>query len=191
MTPSQLAMCDSTSDDLRTAGAESAWFLAIDAFVERIHRTGFVQSFILHVAILLVMALAVVVPDAPRVRPPVVLDFEAEPVAMTPPDDLALAEVEMPPAPWETADAEIPPAEVEVEAMEVATDVSVESLDPGALDAPAPLPLPDAADLLTELPVAPLGRPARNRAAAGPQRPDQRDLGSVKTCGQARATVAG
>ena len=165
--PSPPAMRPCASDANATTAGDASWFLAIDAFVERIHRSGFVQSFIVHMAVLLVMALVVVVPDGPQARPPVVLDFEAEPVALTPPDHLAMAEVEMPLAPWEAADAEMPPAEIEVQPVEVAVDVPVESIDPGALDAPEPLELPDAADLLTEIPPVPFGRPAGDRAAGG------------------------
>ncbi|MFM8735611.1 MAG: hypothetical protein ACKOC8_10505 [Pirellulales bacterium] len=146
---------------------ESAWFRAVDAFVERIHRAGFVQSLIVHVAAILIMALVVVMPDDPESRPPVVLDFEAEPVAMTPADDLALAEVEMPPAPWEEADADIPPAEIEAEPVAAVVDVSVEAVDVMTLDAPEPLALPDADDLLAEIPVEPVGRPMRQRVGDG------------------------
>ncbi len=149
---------------------ESAWFQAVDSFVERIHRTGFVQSFILHVATLLAMALVVVLPDEPPARPPVVLDFEAEPMAMTEADDLAIAEVEMPPAPWDEADAEMPPAEVPVETVEAIVDLPVEAIDPGALEAPEPLAMPDAADLATEMPVDRTGRrvPRRHRRGVTP-----------------------
>lgn len=154
---------------------ESAWFRAVDSFVERIHRTGFVQSFILHVTALLAMALVVVLPDEPLARPPVVLEFDAEPMAMTEADDIVLAEVEMSPAPWEEADAEIPPAEVPVETVENVVELPVEAIDPGALETPEPLAMPDAADLLTEMPVAdvpidPAGRrtPRRQRHGVTP-----------------------
>jgi hypothetical protein len=40
--------------------------IAIDAFVERIYRTGFVQSFILHVTLLLILALTATHVDQPR-----------------------------------------------------------------------------------------------------------------------------
>ena len=66
------------------------WFLAVDAFVWRLHRTGFVQSLIVHMALLLLLAIVVAKPDPPIGPASLVLDFngqldvavDGEPVAL-------------------------------------------------------------------------------------------------------------
>lgn len=136
------------------------WFAAVDEFVFTIYRTGFVQSLILHVAVLLVLALIVIRPDLPRPAA-LALDFtaaghEPEPdvaaleVPALEPAELAEPEDAAPLPLADLADAPVEP-EIEIDAVEPV----VFAMDAEVVDA-------DAAALLVDVPVpaAPRGPPA-------------------------------
>ncbi len=126
-------------------------FLAIDGFVDRLYRSGFVQSLILHLAVLLAMAVVVVQPWQPRPVPPVVLSFDAEPVPPIMTEEDPLSEIVLAPAAASSEDDAVA-AEVMVEESSlVVDDVSVEAFDTASPEPPAFLALPDESDLLAEL----------------------------------------
>lgn len=126
-------------------------FLAIDGFVDRLYRSGFVQSLILHMAVLLAMAVVVVQPWKPQAVPPLVLAFDAEPVPPIMTEEDPLSEIVLAPAPA-TSEDDAMAAEVMVEESGlVIDDVSVEAFDTASPEPPAFLALPDESDLLAEL----------------------------------------
>jgi hypothetical protein len=138
-------------------------FAAVDAFVYTIYRTGFVQSLILHVVALLVLALIVVRPDLPR--PDVIaLDFTAagsEPEPDAAPFDLPALEPEelVPPDDAEPLPlADLPEPEIEIELDEV---------EPAVFTVDAEVAQPEAAALLADVavPAARRGPPAAAAAA--------------------------
>jgi hypothetical protein len=140
---------------------------AVDEFVFTIYRNGFVQSLIVHVAVLLLLAVIVIRPDLPR-PPAVALEF----VAAGPELEPDVAALELPafePVELEVVEdaAAVPKPElatVELDPVEVdAVQPAVFSLD----DQPAG---PDATALLADVPL-PAGRAvggAGHGAGGGP-----------------------
>ncbi|MFN9369244.1 MAG: hypothetical protein ACK6CT_10855 [Planctomycetia bacterium] len=63
-------------DLLPPAAARSAWFTAVDRFVFDIHRSGFVYSLLVHIAVLLVLATFCLGTDPEARRPACVVAFE-------------------------------------------------------------------------------------------------------------------
>lgn len=123
---------------------------SVDEFVFTIYRTGFVQSLILHVAVLLLLAVIVIRPDLPR-PPALALEFSAagqdealdvaavalpdiEPQKMDVPDDAA-------PLPVDELVAQEQPIEVDaVEPAAFAIDASDAAVDAAALAVDVPVP---------------------------------------------------
>jgi hypothetical protein len=136
-------------------------FAAVDEFVFTIYRTGFVQSLILHVALLLVLALIVIRPDLPR--PAVIaLDFAA--AGPEPEPDVAALEVPaLEPAEFaEPEDAEPLPV-ADLADAPVEPEIEIDAVEPAAFALDAAVAEADAAALLADVPV-----PA---AARGPHAP--------------------
>jgi len=123
---------------------------AVDEFVFTIYRTGFVQSLIVHVAVLLLLAVIVVRPDLPR-PPAVALEFVASGPELEP-DVVAL---ELPA--FEPAELHV----VEDAAAVPAPELAAVERDPVAVDAVEPARFsiddqpagPDATALLVDVPL--------------------------------------
>ena len=140
------------------------WFAAVDAFVFAIYRTGFVQSLILHVAGLLLLALIVVRPDLPR-QAALALDFTA--AGFEPEPDVAALAVPAPePEALEVPEDAAPVPEPEVAAVDVDA-AAIDAVEP-ALFALADQPTgPAATDLSADLPAAVVRRLRAGGAARG------------------------
>lgn len=123
---------------------------AVDAFVFTIYRTGFVQSLIVHVAVLLLLAVIVVRPDLPR-PPAMAIEF----VAAGPEVEPDVAALELPafePARLEGVEDAAPVPEPELVAVE-RDPVEVDAVEPALFaidDQPAG---PDATTLLADVPL--------------------------------------
>jgi len=120
-------------------------FDAADEFVFTIYRTGFVQSLIVHVAVLLLLAVIAIRPDLPR-PPAIALEFVA-----------AGTEVE----PDVAADAAPMPVPALAAAEWVAPEI--DAVEPAAFALDEQPAGPDATDLLVDVPL-----PAGGAGAAGP-----------------------
>lgn len=131
-------------------GAPRRLLDAADEFVFTIYRTGFVQSLIVHVAVLLLLAVIVIRPDLPR-PPAIALDFAAAAMEVEP-DVAALELPAVDPAELDVADDAAPVPVPELAAAEwVAPEI--EAVEPAAFaldDQPAG---PDATALLADVPV--------------------------------------
>ena len=123
---------------------------SVDEFVFTIYRTGFVQSLILHVAGLLLLALIVIRPDLPR-PPALALEFsaagheEAVDVAAVELPDIEPQKIDVPddaaPLPVNELVAEEPSIEVDaVEPAAFAIDAPVAAVDAAALAVDVPVP---------------------------------------------------
>ena len=139
------------------------WFAAVDEFVFTIYRTGFVQSLILHVAGLLVLALIVVRPDLPR-QAALALDFTA--AGSEPEPDVAALAV---PAP-EPEELEVPEDAAPLPEPELATvDVdaaAIDAVEPAMFSIADQPAWPDATELFADLPASAV-RGLRAGGAAG------------------------
>jgi hypothetical protein len=131
-------------------GTPRRLFDAVDEFVFTIYRTGFVQSLILHVAVLLLLALIIIRPDLPRPAA-IALEFVAAGSEVEP-DVAALELPALEPAELDVVDDAAPVPEPELAAVEVdATEV--DAVEPAMFsldDQPAG---PDATALLADVPV--------------------------------------
>ena len=131
-------------------GAPRQFFDAVDEFVFTIYRTGFVQSLIVHVAVLLLLAVIVIRPDLSR---PAALALEF--VAAGPevePDVAALALPAFEPAELDVVEDAAPVTEPELTAVE-RDPVEVDAVEPALFsidDQPAG---PDATALLADVPL--------------------------------------
>jgi hypothetical protein len=149
----------SVADDERRG-----WFVVVDEFVDTIYRNGFVQSLIVHVAVLLLLAMIVVVPE--RLRQPVAIALAFTPPGEEIPDTV---EFELPaPGPEDLVAAEPDAAAPEPLPDVAAAEMVVEpdELDLAAFVEVEPLPIADAAALAADVPSA---RPLRlaDRVARG------------------------
>lgn len=138
------------------------WAMMLDGFVERIYRTGCVQSVILNTAVLLALALLVAHPTPAPDRITLSLRFEAaaEPVLdLDDPPTLAFFEEPLP--------AEVP-EQASLPSPVVVDDAATAPIEVAEADFESfttrPINEPDAADLLMEVPSAPAPR------AGGPVR---------------------
>lgn len=132
------------------------WFAAVDGFVLEIYRTGFVQSLILHMAVLLALALIVIVPD---LRTPATIALQFTPVTPEAEPDLAAVELPAPEVepPEPSAEPE-PLPHVEVAAAEVEIP-GFDAVEPAAFTLEDPVAGIDATGLLVDVPM-PAGRGA-------------------------------
>ena len=149
------------------AGAGSDWFAAVDEFVFTIYRTGYVQSLILHVAALLLLALIVIRPDLPR--PPVIaLEF----AAVGPEEAVDVAAVELPDLEPQELDVPDDAAPLPVdELVAVEPSIEVDAVEPAVFAIDEPLVADDAAALAVNVPVpngfVGAGEPVADAAGGG------------------------
>lgn len=145
------------------ASDRRGWFAAVDAFVLEIYRTGFVQSLILHVAVLLGLALIVIVPDL-RTPATIALQF-TPPTPEAEPDlaavDLPALEAELP----EPSTGLEPLPHVEVAAVEVEV-TGIDAVEPAVFTLEDPVAGIDTTGLLVDVPT-PAGRGARHHNGPG------------------------
>lgn len=131
-------------------GAPRRLFDTVDEFVFTIYRTGFVQSLILHVAVLLLLAVIIIRPDLPR-PPAIALEFTAvghdEPV-----DDAAVELPDIAPQDLDVPDDSAPLPVDEFVAVETA--IEVDAVEPVAFALDEPVTAVDAAALAVDVPVA-------------------------------------
>lgn len=140
-----------TAGELIDRGRPRRLFDAADEFVFTIYRTGFVQSLIVHVAVLLLLAVIVVRPDLPR-PPAIALDFVAAATEVEP-DVAALELPAWDPAELDVADDAAPVPVPELAAAEwVAPEI--EAVEPAAFALDDQPDGPDATALLADVPVA-------------------------------------
>ena len=144
------------------AGAGSDWFAAVDEFVFTIYRTGFVQSLILHVAVLLLLALIVIRPDLPL--PPVIaLEF----AAVGPEEAMDVAAVELPDLEPQELDVPDDAAPLPVDDLvAVEPSIEVDAVEPAVFAIDEPLVADDAAAFAVNVPV-PDGLVAAGEPVAG------------------------
>jgi len=131
--------------------SRSPWFVAADDFVEKIYRQGFVQSLIIHVALLLVLALVVIQPATPvaRLRLDIVFSGHAQPSVDLDDVPILLAEVDD----ADAADAIAMPDTLPATAAEVVDIANIESDDSGGDDAMQALAAVfDATDMMADVP---------------------------------------
>ena len=122
----------------------------VDEFVFTIYRTGFVQSLILHVAVLLLLAVSIIRPDLPR-PPAIALEFSAAG------HDEALddAVVELPDVAPQELDVPDDAAPLPVdELVAVEPTIEVDAVEPVAFAIDEPVVAVDAAALAVDVPVA-------------------------------------
>lgn len=134
----------------RQPGGPRRFVDAVDEFVFTIYRAGFVQSLIVHVAVLLLLAVIVVRPDLPR-PPAMALEFVAT-GAEVEPDVAALELPAFEPAELDVVEDAAPVPEPELAAVE-RDPVEVDMVEPALFsidDRPAG---PDATALLVDVPV--------------------------------------
>lgn len=144
------------------AGAGHDWFAAVDEFVFTIYRTGFVQSLILHVAVLLLLAVIVIRPDLPR---PGVIALEF--AAVGPEEALDVAAVEL--ADLEPQELDVPDDAAPVpmdELVAVEPSIEIDAVEPAVFAIDEPLVADDAAALAVNVPV-PNGLVGAGEAVAG------------------------
>jgi hypothetical protein len=134
-------------------------FAAVDEFVFTIYRTGFVQSLILHVALLLVLALIVIRPDLPRPAA-LALDFTA--AGFEPEPDVAALEVPaLEPAEFAEPEDAAPLPLADLADAPVEPEIELDAVEPAAFALDAEVAEADAAALLADVPVpAAAGAPA-------------------------------
>jgi len=132
---------------------------AVDEFVFTIYRTGFVQSLILHVAGLLLLAVIVIRPDLPR-PPAIALDFVAAGAEIEP-DVTTLELPAFEPAELKVVEDAAPVPKPEPAAMEL-DPVEVDAVEPALFSIEDPPAALDATALLVDVPV-----PATAGGAAG------------------------
>jgi len=145
------------------------WIARVDDAVLSLHRNGFLQSLILHVLLLLVLALTVIDPQAAARPVRLAVDFAA---ATT--DAVDLREVALMDAPAEEPDtlAAAPEIPVEVWQSDDTPQPAADAVDVAALETADPLDAIDASSLLAEVPGAVrqasfTGGPSSGRGAAG------------------------
>lgn len=144
-------------------GAPRQLFDAVDEFVFTIYRTGFVQSLILHVAVLLLLAVIVVRPDLPR-PPAIALEFVAAGAEMEP-DVAALELPAFKPAELDVVDDAAAVPEPELAAVE-SDPIAADAIEPALFSIDDPPAGPDATALLLDVPV-PAGAAGRAGHGAG------------------------
>lgn len=124
-------------------------FAAVDEFVFTIYRTGFVQSLILHVALLLVLALIVIRPDLPR---PAALAIDFTAAGLEPEPDVAA--LEMPALePAEFAEPEDAAPLPLADLAEAEPQIEVDAVEPAVFALDAEVADADATALLADVPV--------------------------------------
>ncbi len=153
----------------RPAGPRD-WFAVVDEFVFTIYRTGFVQSLILHVAVLLVLALIVIRPDLPRPAA-LALDFAAA-GSESEPDVAALEMPALEPAEFAEPEdaAPLPLAEL----AETEPEIEIDAVEPAVFALDAEVADADATALLADVPV-PAAAGAPSAPVAGGRGGDVRE----------------
>jgi len=142
--------------------SRSPWCAAADDFVEEIYRQGFVQSLIIHVALLLVLALVVIQPATPVARLRLDIGFSGHAQPSVDLDDVPILLAEVDDA--DAADAAAMPDTMPATAAEVVDIANIESDDFGGDDAMQALAAVfDATDMMADVPAA--VRVARRRPA--------------------------
>lgn len=128
-----------------------AWLRAIDDFVIRIYRAGFLQSCIVHCVVLTLLALTIIRPEDSRTPRAIALSFNAEqdlPVML---EDSAAAEFEAVALAADHAPNEREEPRIEL-AVPPTTLPQIDPLDLAESDVPSPLAPVDEAVLLEEVP---------------------------------------
>jgi hypothetical protein len=143
---------DSDAEPIYVAGG----FAVVDRFVHEIYRTGFVQSLILHVALLLVLALIVIRPDRETAALSLALDFKPPTEAVVEMDSFAEVAIDRQPEPEPVRDdpEDSAVASAAMDAALDATPLDVGAVELASFEAAEPQDAFAANQMLVEVPSA-------------------------------------